>query len=298
MMTQTNLTEILGRPIPTIQIMDVGAAALSQDRYHQLVTLGHANVTGFEPDPTEYAKLQNRKGPYRYLPVFLGNGAPGRFHFARFPGCSSLLPPDPSVIDMFMTIGCADPGGNFHVVRTEMVDTVRLDDLGTGITIDYLKIDVQGYELEILRNGRKKLSNAVVIESEVEFVPLYRNQPLFGDLQCFMREEGFVLHKFIDVGGRPFRPFNPPNPFYPISQLLWADAIFIRDFTRLDSYSDDGLLKAAAVLDLVYDSYDIAALLLNEYDRRMQTNLCRRYCEALNSRKLSIRFLNVLDRPN
>jgi FkbM family methyltransferase len=288
---QTNLTEILGRP-------DVGAAALSEDRYHQLITLGYANVTGFEPNPAEYAKLQSRKGPYRYLPVFLGNGAPGRFHFARFPGCSSLLQPNPAVIDMFMTIGCAQPDDNFHVVRTEMVDTVRLDDLDSSITIDYLKIDVQGYELEIMRNGRNKLSNAVVIESEVEFVPLYQNQPLFGDLQCFMRDEGFVLHKFIDVGGRPFRPFKPPNPFYPISQLLWADAIFIRDFTRLDSYSHDGLLKAATILDLIYGSYDIAAILLNEYDRRMQTNLCRRYCEALNSRQLSIRFLNILDRPN
>jgi hypothetical protein len=95
-----------------------------------------------------------------------------------------------------------------------------LDDLDSSITIDYLKIDVQGYELEIMRNGRNKLSNAVVIESEVEFVPLYQNQPLLGDFQCFMRDEGFVLHKFIDVGGRPFRPFKPPNPFYPISQLL------------------------------------------------------------------------------
>jgi FkbM family methyltransferase len=297
-MTQTNLAEILGRPIPMIQIMDIGAAALSQDRYEPLVTLGYANVTGFEPNPAEYARLQNRAGPYRYLPVFLGNGAPATFHSARYPGCSSLPRPDPAVIDLFQTIGCAGPDGNFHVVGTEMVETVRLDDIGSGITIDYLKIDVQGYELEIMRNGRKKLANAVVIESEVEFVPFYENQPLFGDVQCFMREEGFVLHKFIDVGGRPFRPFNPPNPFYPISQLLFADAIFIRDFARLDGYSDDGLLKAATVLDLVYGPYDIAALLLKEYDRRMQTNLYGRYCEALNSRQLSIRFLNVLDRPN
>ena len=169
--------------------MDVGAAALSEDRYHQLITLGYANVTGFEPNPAEYAKLQSRKGPYRYLPVFLGNGAPGRFHFARFPGCSSLLQPNPAVIDMFMTIGCAQPDDNFHVVRTEMVDTVRLDDLDSSITIDYLKIDVQGYELEIMRNGRNKLSNAVVIESEVEFVPLYQNQPLLVtfSVSCAMK---------------------------------------------------------------------------------------------------------------
>jgi hypothetical protein len=43
-----------------------------------------------------------------------------------------------------------------------------------------------------------------------------------------------------------------------------------------------------------YGFYDIAALLLNEYDRRMQTDLRRRYCEALNTRQLSPRFLNVL----
>lgn len=297
-MTQTNLAAILGSPIPMIQIMDVGAAALGQDRYEELVTLGYANVIGFEPNPAEYARLQNRDGPYRYLPVFLGNGGPARFHLARYPGCSSLLRPDPTVIDLFQTIDCSAADGNFHVVGTEVVKTVRLDDIGSDIVIDYLKIDVQGYELEIMRNGRKKLSNAVVIETEVEFIPFYENQPLFGDVQCFMREQGFVLHKFIDVGGRPFRPFNPPNPFYPISQLLFADAIFTRDFTRLESYSDDSLLKAATVLDLVYGSYDIAALLLNEYDRRRQTDLYRRYCEALNSRQLSTRFLNVLDRPN
>ncbi len=62
MVPQTNLTEILGCAIPTIQIMDVGAAALSQDRYQPLVTLGYAKVTGFEPNPAEYAKLPKSLG--------------------------------------------------------------------------------------------------------------------------------------------------------------------------------------------------------------------------------------------
>ena len=82
-----------------------------------------------------------------------------------------------------------------------------------------------------------------------------------------------------------------------LSQLLWADAIFVRDFTRLDTYSDDGLLKAVAVLDLVYGSYDLAALLLDEYDRRSQTNLRQRYLDTLKSRPWSLRFLNVMDHP-
>ena len=147
------MIELFGHPIPTIQIMDIGAMAVGQERYDSLVRSGLAQVTGVEPNAAECARLLGRKGPYQYLPVFLGNGARATFHVTRYPGCSSLLKPNPDLIDKFMTIGCADPGGNFHVQRTEAVETVRLDDLGPDISVDYLKIDVQGYELEIMRHG-------------------------------------------------------------------------------------------------------------------------------------------------
>jgi FkbM family methyltransferase len=298
MTAQSNPGEFLGRKIPTIQILDVGAMSTGQERYHPLVASGLAQVTGFEPNPAEYARLQDRKGPYRYLPYFLGAGQPATFHLTRYPGCSSLLTPDPKVIDMFMTIGCADPGGNFHVQKTETIETVRLDDIKPALTVDFIKVDAQGYELEIMRHGITTLSNTLVIECEVEFVPMYREQPLFGDVQCFLRDQGFMLHKLIDVAGRPFRPFNPPNPFLPMSQLLWADAIFVRDFTRLEAFGDDDLLKAAAVVDVVYRSYDLAGVLLIEYDRRSKTSLWQAYVSDLQKRSsLSVQVLNMMDHP-
>ena len=85
--------------------------------------------------------------------------------------------------------------------------------------------------------------------------------------------------------------------FLLISQLLWADAIFVRDFVRLDTYAGDGLLKAAAVLDMVDASYDLVALLLAEHDRRRQGGLCPRYLESLKHRQLALRCLNVRDHP-
>ena len=146
--------------------------------------------------------------------------------------------------------------------------------------------------------GPTALSNTLVIECEVEFVPLYREQPLFGDVQCFLRDQHFVLHKLIDVAGRPFRPFNPPNQFQPMSQLLWADAIFVRDFTRLEAFGDDDLLKAAAVLDMVYCSYDLVGTLLIEYDRRSKTSLWQTYVSDLKNRSsLSVQVLNIMDHP-
>ena len=109
---------------------------------------------------------------------------------------------------------------------------------------DLIKIDIQGAELMALQNGTETVREALVIESEVEFVPLYEGQALFCDLQAFLREQGFVFHKFLDMAGRAFRPFLPPNPHAPLSQLLWADAIFVRDFTELDRWTDTDLLKA------------------------------------------------------
>ncbi len=296
--TQTNFGNVVGRQIPTVQILDVGAMATGQERYHGLLASGLAEVTGFEPNPAEFARLKDRPGPYRYLPHFLGSGGPATFHLTRYPGCSSLLMPDPKVIDMFMTIGCGDPGGNFHVTRTEPVETMRLDDIKPALDVDFMKVDAQGYELEIMRHGVAALANTLVIECEVEFVPLYRDQPLFGDVQCFLRDRGFALHKLIDVAGRPFRPFNPPNPFLPMSQMLWADAIFVRDFTRLDAFGDDELLQASAILDVVYASFDLVGLMLAEYDRRRNTAVRQAYIADLGKRGgLSVRVLNIMDHP-
>ncbi|CAA7617861.1 FkbM family methyltransferase [Magnetospirillum sp. SS-4] len=286
--------DIIDNPIPQISIVDVGAMSEGQERYDKLLGSGLATVTGFEPNPEEFARLQGRPGPYRYLPVFLGNGEPATFNVTRYPGCSSLLLPNPEVIDLFSTIGATLAEDNFRVVRSEEVQTTRLDDID-DLEVDYIKLDVQGSELEVMRHGTGKLADTVVIECEVEFMPLYRDQPLFGDIQVFLRDQGFVLHKMIDCAGRPFRPFQPPNPFLPMSQLLWADAIFVRDFTRLDAYGDDALLKAAAVLDVVYGSYDLVTLLLGEFDRRRCTQIRARYLASLRQRNLLLHFLNIKD---
>src|SRR5205823_4562581 len=141
----------------------------------------------------------------------------------------------------------------FTVVQTQEVQTIRLDEVQDCPLPDYVKIDVQGAELDVLQGASAALANAVVLETEVEFVPLYKGQPLVGDVQRFLTGHGFVLHKFIDIGGRSFRPLFPGNnPFAAISQVLWADAIFVRDFTALGRLTAVQLLKAATVLHDLY----------------------------------------------
>jgi FkbM family methyltransferase len=275
------IKDIIEGDLPGIHILDIGAMPEGDDRYAGLVNQGLARVTGFEPNPEQFQQLSTRSGPYRYLPYFLGPGGPATFYIARYPGCSSLYEPDPSVIDLFTAIG-AEEGGNFHVVETVPVETRRLDDIPEVGKADYLKLDVQGAELDVLKHGTNVLSSALVLECEVEFLPLYKKQPLFGEVQTFLASRGFVFHKLIDVAGRALRPFIfNKNPFAPLSQMLWADAIFIRDFTRLEGFTNEELLKAAIILHEVYFSYDIAFHLLRELDRRTGSALANRYVEKV-----------------
>lgn len=219
-------------------------------------------------------------------------------HVTRYPGCSSLLEPDPAVIDLFETLGASPPDGNFLVVDKVDVETVRLDDVPGLRSPDYIKIDVQGAELQVLTHGPRTLSSAVVVQTEVEFLPIYKNQPLFGDMQCFLREQGFVLHKLIDIGGRGFQPIhNSANPFQAISQVLWADAVFVRNFVGFDQWTDEGLLKAALILNDIYRSYDLVFHLLRARDARLKENLADRYLAALSLTQPVPLYFNLKNTP-
>jgi FkbM family methyltransferase len=289
-----SIKDIVDVPLPPIHIVDIGAMQEGEDRYDSLVKNGLARVTGFEPNPGQYQVLSQRQGPRRYLPYCLGDGKPATMHATRYPGCSSLYEPDPAVIDLFTGMGAGE-GRNFQVMQTVPLDTVRLDDVPDLGPVDYLKLDIQGAEVDVLRHGTQVLRSVLVLESEVEFLPLYKGQPLFADVQSFLLTQGFHIHKLIDMGGRCIRPYMLNNNFAaPISQLLFADAVFLRDLTRLDRFTNDELLKTAAILHEVYRSYDMVIHFLREHDRRTGTALVDRYFQrAMAQGTLPTLFANI-----
>ena len=56
--------------------------------------------------------------------------------------------------------------------------------------VDFIKIDIQGAELDVFRGGVTTLRDVVAIVTEAEFICLYENQPLFGDVCAFLAEQG------------------------------------------------------------------------------------------------------------
>lgn len=79
------------------------------------------------------------------------------------------------------------------------VDMVRLDDYVIKNKIafpDLMKLDVEGYELEVLKNATECMRHCQYIILEVSFIERHIGQPLFHEVVAFMGQQQFHLHAF------------------------------------------------------------------------------------------------------
>lgn len=269
---------------PKHKVVDIGARHMSGEPiYAPLSMAGNTVVVGFEPDVEAVAKLEAmKKNPGDvYLPFAVGDGGRHTLHICASRDMTSLFKPDPRFLELFH--GFPVWG---QVVATEEVDTVRLDDVEETAGATFLEMDVQGAELMVLQNAVERLKEAYVLHLEVEFMPLYEGQPLFSEIELFLRERGFLLHRFTPLMSRVLRPLMVDNNIFAgLSQVVWSDAVFVRDFVRLELLDDQELLGMAQIVHDCYESIDLALRLLNEYDRRTTRTLGADYLRNLQNRR-------------
>jgi len=246
-------------------VLDIGANLVDGDPpYQRMLDEGLCTVTGFEPQQRALAELVLRKGPMeRYLPYVVGDGHTQRLKITKAEGMTSLLTPDANQLRLFS--GFSDWGS---VVEEVDVQTHRLDDLDID-EFDLLKIDIQGAELMVFQHGRERLRNAVAVQTEVSFVPLYRDQPTFGDVDSELRSQGFVPHSMPALKQWAIAPTVFNGDFRnPGNQLLEADFVYVRDLAHPESMSSDQLSHLAMIAFHIYGSVDLAVFCVIELQRR------------------------------
>jgi FkbM family methyltransferase len=253
----TDTLRSLLHPQRLTAVVDVGANPIDGDApYKLMLSQRLCTVTGFEPQPDGLASLNARKSELEtYLPYVIGDGSPGTLHIAAVPGMTSLLEPNPAVLKWFH--GFAE----WAAVKDKLpVTTHRLDDLSEIAALDMLKIDVQGAEVLAFKGGRQRLSRAVAVHTEVCFLSLYKGQPLFGEIDLELRSLGLIPHHIDHVNRRTILPvYHPSNPNSFMNQVIFADLVYVRDFTKAEAMDDEQLKHLAIIACTCYGSLDLAA---------------------------------------
>lgn len=268
-------------PLRLTEVVDIGANPIDGDPpYKAMLEASLCRVTGFEPQKEALAELLSRKGLYeQYLPYAVGDGGTHTLNICKASGMTSLFEPDSSTLGLFDVLA---PLG--EVIERIKMKTIRLDDVSEIEHLDFLKIDIQGGELDVFKSGKNKLTNAVTIQTEVSFVTLYKNQPHLGDVDIELRSQGFIPHCFAAVKKWPISPcVVNNNPRQALNQLLEADLVYVRDFSKPDLIGDEQLKHLAMIAHYVYGSFDLTlrCLLLLEQRSAIPENSQKLYLNNL-----------------
>lgn len=285
MTTADPLFEIL-RPERLTAVVDIGANPLTSDGdppYKPMLTRRLCTLVGFEPQVEALAALDAQKSDLEtYLPYAVGDGSKGVLKLCQAPGMSSLLTPEPRVLDCFPHFGHFG-----RVIREVAVETRALDSIAEIKALDFLKIDIQGGELAVFRSGSARLAGAVALQTEVSLVPFYKNQPVLGDIDLALRALGFIPHSIVSQNKRMILPLRNENePYAAMNQILEADIVYVRDFTQPGGMSDEQLKHLALVAHHCYRSYDLATKCLHDLALRgsAPSDGVDRYLKAITGR--------------
>jgi FkbM family methyltransferase len=172
-------------------VLDVGA---NEGLYAlRLRAAGYrGRIVSFEPLSAMFAKLADASAPdpdWQVLRVALGARAGvATLNIAGNWASSSLLP-------MSERHRTAEPRSTYVDVEEcplATLDGLREEVLRPGERA-YLKLDVQGSELDVLRGGERTLEQVDVVQAETSLVPLYDGAPLFGDVVAYLDGREFAL---------------------------------------------------------------------------------------------------------
>jgi FkbM family methyltransferase len=172
-------------------------------------------IVSFEPYAQAFAQLErtaSRDSLWEAHRLALGEeDGEAELNVAGNSFSSSLLP----MADRHLK---SAPGSAY--VAKERVPTARLESLWGRIADGarvWLKVDVQGFEIHVLRGAGEHLGSARAVETELSLIPLYEGAVPWTAMVDWLSGRGFSL-----AGAEP--GFEDPRT----GQMLQFDGIFLR----------------------------------------------------------------------
>lgn len=207
-----------------LSLVDIGAAGGLQDRWRPFSSF--VALVAVEPDPRAKESIEKLESTtfrslHRVNSPLASTSREIDFYLCKHPRQSSVLRPNPNHFVKY------SDGHKWDIERIEKMSAITLDSvLASKVQPDFLKLDTQGSELDILQGAKATLQSCLGVEAEVEFREIYESQPLFGDLSKFLLINGFEFTDFVAFG--KWERSRPDGLRTYLGELIHADALFLR----------------------------------------------------------------------
>jgi len=247
----------------SVTMLDVGASGGILPRWEGLKKI--VSFIGIEPDERSYRELMNSKVKdefYSYDIICKGawsSKTTVKILFTNKPMCSTHFAPDHKILSKF------PEADRFEIASSFEIDCNTLDNLFAEKLdqIDFIKLDLEGGEAEVLNGSSKLLCSCLGLHIEVGFQPIRIGQPLFGDINLLMKNNGFEFIDFITIA-RWERDI-----YTNMGQSIFGDALFLRSPEALirlildKPELKDKKIKSYLSILLIYERYDLALKLIS-----------------------------------
>jgi FkbM family methyltransferase len=181
-------------------ILEAGAHK-GKDTVEMAMLWSGGTIHAFEPVPVLFKKLKNNTRNLKNVHCYqlaLGNKQGTEIMYlssGASDGSSSLLPPKEH-LNIFPTV---------YFDEQLQVTTITLDGWARSnniYKIDFMWLDLQGMELNVLKSGKNILQTVTAIYTEVSSIEAYKDQTLYTDLKEWLKSNGFSIEReVVDKGG-------------------------------------------------------------------------------------------------
>jgi FkbM family methyltransferase len=255
------VSELLGEG--SLVLLDVGATGGIHPRWN----LFGDNLESILVDADEEQEISQIDD---YVFTAFGEKASTRstFYLTNKRECSSILKPNYSFLKKFHDVE------RFFVDKEKNVSLTTIDDFISRSeleSVDFLKIDAQGYSYEILKGAENSLEKTVLgVEVELEFSSLYQDQKLFSDSFRYLTDLGFEL---VDLSPVKWQHLDGTDSgaVRGGAQLIFCDAFFVKSLNQPSVANLKSLKKVASIL-IAYGYFNYAAGLIKRSETDLSIN--------------------------
>ena len=232
-----------------LTLLDIGAAGGLDNRWTKVTK--HLNYIAVEADERSNNELEKKIfRNQKVLKTFAWNEKVDiEFNLCKKAMVSSAYKPNKEILDQFPN------SQRFEIIQKEIMQAEPLFNKLEDQKIDFLKLDIQGGELNALKGIGDSLDDCLGIEIEIEFSEIYESQPLFGDVHRFLSSRGFYFCDFLTLNRWEREPYTS------FGRCMFGDGLWLRELKTLKSKNSETYLKYIAICS-IYGKLDEATHIL------------------------------------